>query len=300
MAFNAEQFLAHYRIESWPAGSKNVPAGCIGVRCPFCGDTKNHMHFRLNSFSVKCWRCGPHKITETISLLLNLPLHESYLIIEQYVTDGAPRQQYEPRTYAKRITYPAGIIQLDKLHKRYLESRNFDPYELERIWKLKATNHLDTHYKWRIVAPVTIDHQVVSYQCRAITNQQEPPYRACRPEHEVISHKDVLYGADIARGASVVVVEGVTDAWRLGAGAVCTFGVKWTPAQALRLVRGIWDRIYILFDRDEAGQAGGLSMYHFLRGFKDNIELLQLTDWADPGSMPDSDARYLMTKELKI
>jgi DNA primase len=188
-----------------------------------------------------------------------------------------------------------------EIHQRYLLDRQFDPFKIEQEWGIKGTNHIDPYYKFRIIAPIWFNNQIVSYQARDITGQQNPPYRACRPEDEVMSHKDVLYGNDFARGTSIVVVEGITDAWRLGAGAVATFGVKWTVAQAMKIVQHpYWNKVFILYDPDDAGQAGGVALFHFLRGFMDNVELLEMSGFSDPGSMPDSEARYLMRKELKI
>jgi len=302
MIFDAEGFLNEYRISTFPAGSKNVPAGCIGVRCPFCGDRTSHMHFRLNGFYVRCWRCGRHKLSDVVSALLGAPAVEANRLITPFIKDAPGIAQTPPvRIFAPVITLPGGTGPLAEIHRDYLISRNYDPYELERLWRLAGTNHIDPNYRHRIIAPIYCDNVMVSYQARDVTGRQEPTYRACPPRYEVVSHKAVLYGIDLARGSSIVVVEGVTDAWRLGAGAVATFGVKWTTAQAMQIVNHpTWNRVFILYDADKPGQIGGLALFHFLRGFLDNVELLELTEWADPGSIPDTEARYLMRKELKI
>ena len=297
--FDIIRFCDDYHITFFTHGNKNVPMGCVGIKCPFCDDHSNHMYFRLNfAWAVNCWRCGRHSLSETVQALLGVPGVEARGIITRYASDS-PRasQPQDQRIFAKSVVFPAGMSEMEQGHRLYLIKRNFDPNEIKNTWKVQGTNHIDPDYKWRIIAPITFRGQVVSYQARDIGDFQEPKYRACPPEYEVVSHKDVLYGFDEARGDSVVVVEGITDVWRLGPGAVATFGTKWTKPQALLMIQK-WDKIFLLFDPDDPGRLAGLSLYHFLRGFKENVELLELNGYSDPGSMPDSEAKYLM-KGLK-
>lgn len=301
-SFDVEKFCLDHHILTHPAGSKNVPSGCVGISCPFCGDSSNHMHFRLGTFAVKCWRCGKHRVVDAVGSLLRVPEAEARAIVARYVSDvSAPLQPAPPRVAAEAVKWPGGTGTLMEIHQRYLLDRLFDPFKIEREWGVRGTNHIDPNYKFRLIAPILFNHQIISYQARDVTGQQIPKYRACPPEHEVMSHKDVLYGYDKAIGSSIVIVEGITDVWRLGAGAVATFGTKWTTAQALQIVQHpSLNRVFVLFDPDEAGQLGGTELYHFLRGFMENVELLQLEGFSDPGSMPQSEARYLMIKELHI
>jgi hypothetical protein len=48
----------------------------------------------------------------------------------------------------------------------------------------------------------------------------------------------------------VVIVEGITDVWRLGYGAVCTFGIKFTPQQ-VRLLGNAFTNRFVLYDQTE-------------------------------------------------
>jgi DNA primase len=300
MSFDIINFCADHHITLYSEGYKNVPAGCVGFQCPFCGDHSNHMHMRLGTNWLKCWRCGKHSLLSLVMALCNVFPIEARDIIARY-DKTSPRglQAQEQRIFAKAIVYPAGMGALTENHRIYLSSRDFDPVGIADTWKIQGTNHIDPNYKWRIIAPITFRGQTVSYQARDVTCIQEPKYKACPPEHEVISHKDILYGYDEARGDAVVIVEGITDVWRLGAGAVATFGTQWTKAQALLAIQK-WDKIFILFDPDDPGQLAGLSLYHFLRGFKESVELLQLNGYSDPGSMPQSEADYLMKKGLGL
>ena len=78
------------------------------------------------------------------------------------------------------------------------------------------------------------------------------------PEYERIMHKDVLYGEDDVPYNKVIVCEGVFDALSIGAGAVHTFGVKWSRRQAESLCA--YDKVYIAYDNDKAGKLGAESL----------------------------------------
>ena len=50
-------------------------------------------------------------------------------------------------------------------------------------------------------------------------------------EKSVVNYKDILYNMDRVQGEKVVVVEGITDVWRMGDGFVASFGTTLTSAQ---------------------------------------------------------------------
>ena len=307
--FDSEAFIMAHHVQSWPAGSKNVPKGCIGVRCPFCGDTSNHMHFRLGTLSVKCWRCGKKRLSDAIAGILHIPIREAIEEMRRFIKEGEGVQWSpgERKPNAKQLIWPGGCGPLQDPHRRYLENppnkHPFDSYELERIWQLWATNHIDPNYCWSIIAPLYWRGQPISYQALDVTGKRKQKYRAAPPQHEVTPHYNMLYGADQALALAtgrVAVVEGITDAWRLGPGAVGTYGVEWSPAQAILLARH-WNEIFLFYDPDDAGEKGALGLFYFLRGFGKNIHNMRIkTGGADPGALNPEDARYIMENEFKI
>ena len=90
-----------------------------------------------------------------------------------------------------------------------------------------------------------------------ITGRQTLRYKACPIEQEVIHHKHVTYGIDLVPRKTCVIVEGITDVWRLGPGAVALFGTEWTPEQLLFLAKRM-KTAHVLFDADSTDKGGKL------------------------------------------
>jgi DNA primase len=177
------------------------------------------------------------------------------------------------------------------VHKKYLQKRNFDADRLEAEWDLLGTGPVGD-YKLRIIAPITFRGRVVSYQGRALSELASLKYKACRLDEEVIPHKTLLYGLDRASGHSAIVVEGITDVWRLGFGAVATFGVQWTREQIVLLRE--YPRVFIMYDFGEAeAEEQGRRLAYALAGLGVSVELL-LDAQGDPADLSNEDAKLLM------
>jgi len=176
-------------------------------------------------------------------------------------------------------------------HKRYLRGRDFDPNRLETLWGLKGCGNTGP-YKFRIIAPVMFQGELVSYQGRDITGRAELRYKACKLTEERVHHKDIVYGYDLVPGKRVVVVEGITDVWRLGPGAVATFGSQWTESQLLLLKD--FEKVFVLFDpKDEKAVESGKELAQNLALFT-KAESIVIEEWDDPGSASDEDAMEIM------
>lgn len=179
---------------------------------------------------------------------------------------------------------------MQDMHKRYLEGRLFDPGALERLWGLQGTGPIG-QYKFRVIAPVLQGGVLVSYQGRDITGRQELRYKACEEKDEVIHHKHILYGSDLVQDR-VVVVEGITDAWRLGPGAVATFGCRYTAPQREALAQ--FREVFVMYDSsDPVAQACGADLAEALALLVEHVEIIT-NDWKDPGSAPQDEADALM------
>lgn len=118
----------------------------------------------------------------------------------------------------------------------------------------KPNGELTGMFAGRIVFPLIHNGIPVSYQCRDYTDSCKVKYMTAYPAYERIMHKDILYGEDDVPYNKVIVCEGVFDALSIGAGAVHTFGVKWSRSQAESLCA--YDKVYIAYDNDKAGKIG--------------------------------------------
>ena len=122
-------------------------------------------------------------------------------------------------------------------------------------------------------------------------------YKACSEDDEVIHHKHILYGIDYISDGKGIIVEGITDVWRLGYGAVATFGTSYTQEQVL-LIREKFNAVYILYDADSEGRAVELGWK--IDKFGSDavvVETIELQK-GDIGEMPQDEAENLKRELL--
>jgi len=300
MSFDAESFLTEYNIEYFTQG-KNVADGYINICCPLCNDHSNHGGFNPKTGHYGCWRCGSHWIIKVISKLTNKTFNQSKKIYAKYSTKEhiyVNKDDENVNIYVNEIKYPSGAQSLTKRAKNYLKNRNFDPEYLTREWGLMSTGNTG-EYKFCILAPIYLHGRLISYQCRDITGKAKTSYRPCHVDQSVYNFEYSLYGIDKALniGKKCVVVEGITDVWRLGPGSVCTFGIQFT-LQQVQLLKKSFEEIYILYDAEEIAQAQADRLFNLLKGYNKKVEVFTL-EAGDPGELSDDEARKIMEELLK-
>lgn len=278
---------------------KNIGKEWIGVDCPFCGDAGNHGGFNIVKGYYNCWKCGGKHLTTAIAKLLNIPHHKAQDIINNPIyklrtgantaSNTKVRVKY---TQSLKCVLPAFTDDMKGMHKKYLKKRNYNPAELMMTWNLKGTS-ITGDYKYRIIAPIYLNNRLVSYQGRDITDRSLLKYKACKKENEVIHHKHTLYGIDKVLGDTVIVVEGITDVWRLGVGAVATFGIEYTTEQVVML-HSRFQKIFILYDAYPAkAVTQSEKLANELQNMGSDVEILEL-EKGDPGDMGTEEVRKLM------
>lgn len=290
MKFNSLEFVQQYGID-YTTEHHHCTGRFLNVHCPFCPGKQNyHLGLHLAEGFCNCWRCGHHSIGAVIKQLVGCSWEEVYRIRDRYSDVGRVIETIKKVSTSPFTLLPYGVAALQETHKNYLIQRQFNPVELAKKWELSGTGHLG-EYKFRIIAPIYVQNRLVSYQGRDITNRSSLKYMACRGEDEVIHHKHTLYGIDKIRGNRVVVVEGITDVWRLGDGAVATFGIKWTKQQMLLLAK--YKDVLILYDLQEQAREQASKLADEL-AMVTNVTLLNLETVSDPAAMPQRDADKLM------
>ena len=250
MAFDALSFFQDFGIRYVTEGSKHCQPGWVQTTCPFCtGNPGWHLGYSENGDFFNCWRCGFHTNKEVVRFLAGVGWKKAHDIWKEYQTHRRPTENKRRYNHAESLKLPAGSEPLSFRHNRYLESRGFDPQKITEEWKLFGTGPVG-RYKHRIIAPIHYNGRLVSYQGRDITNRHALKYKACRIEEEVIHHKHLLYGLDKVQSRKCILVEGFTDVWRIGPGAVAGFGIKMKSSQILLLVER-FRKVYIMFDNDD-------------------------------------------------
>ena len=280
-------------------GGQHVTRGWVGTACPFCGGSE-HLGWNLKDGYFSCWKCGGHEQDETVAAVLGVTEHEAYMLSLKYQLRPSHEAWADPDPPGARpdkVVVPGGP--LTAAAHRYLEGRGYDPDAVARTWGLMATGPTGP-YRLRIICPVWAGGHVVSFQGRDHTGRQDLRWKACAKADEVADHKHCLGGSQLATGDSVAVVEGFTDAWRLGPGAVCTFGTGYLFPQ-VRLIGAYKRRFVVLDSSDKDPNAGrqGSKLADMLETWPGETVLVRLSD-GDPGDLDQAEADYLMEKEWKV
>lgn len=226
--------LSEYNIPTAPAGHHHAREGWIQIDCPYCGrdSHKWHMGYSIDGNFVNCWRCGSHRLTNTLMELTGLSYEQSKCLLSSL---DRPRFEKKQKTLGK-LVIPKGVGALHSVHKCYLKDRGFNWREIEKIWKIFGIS-ISSKLSWRIFIPIHHRGEIVSWTTRSVShNQMITRYISAAENQEAIPRKELLYGEDFARHA-IIVVEGVFDVWRIGPGAVATFGSGYSIQQLERIAK---------------------------------------------------------------
>jgi len=265
--------------------------GWVQMCCPFCEDETFHLGYERKSGRLSCYRCGGIKVRAWLEAVGDgrsaRELLQEYRMI--HLTTPEPTL-----TTARKGIYrlPPASGPLKTRHRKYLHSRGF-PETIAFQWGLVGTTHLGGKWQWRIIAPVRVNRRYVTYQGRDITGRQSRVrWLSPDPEHEEVPIKETLYGLHLAtRTRPLLVVEGPADVWRMGPGAVATYGVSVTQAQR-RLLRRHRAGLVIAFDPDVHARQRARRLADALADHVP-VTILEEDDYEDLAAMPQCEADKL-------
>jgi len=291
--FDVERYLKTRGI-SFSQRGKNVSEGWIGTKCPFCSDRTNHLGINLRSKTINCFRC-PTKgtIIKYIMRIEGCSIQRAFTVISEFThTNIASALQSSNLQAPLRSTKSVSIEKYAKkellqMHRNWLINRRFDPDVIYKEYDLWCCGHIGD-YKFRLIVPLFLNHRPVTFVARDVTNIASPPYRNLPENESIFTTKECLYNFDTVTDTALV-VEGVTDVWRIGKGTVATLGDKWTKVQAAML-REI-KRVFILYDSEPDAQKNAEALAIDLAPFTD-VHTLELES-GDPADLSDDDAKEL-------
>lgn len=293
--FDFPSIAKKYNIPTRESGSKQCHEGWVQLHCPFCGDGPDgwHLGFCLEKGNFNCWHCGSHKTWDVLlAFLKDKKLVHHILQDSEYFNNHAPTKT--PKARPKTLWEPPGIFPLASQHKKYLAKRKFDPDQIESLWELQGTKHLSGSWNWRVVFPIKDKTKNVAWCGRSIQSETNPKYKMSDNKDILISPKSLLYGIHLVENFCVV-VEGPTDVWRLGPGAVGLLGMDWTKEQLHQLIK--IPRRFIMLDPEENAQKRAYMLAESLSLFPGVTEVVSDLS-CDPGDLPQFEAESIM-KELK-
>lgn len=244
---NIQKILKQLNISFKKGPQKNIGIDMIGLNCPYCykhglsKDKSNHLGIFPNG-TFSCWRCNESgnlfkllkdlvKIDKaTYDRLVNTSFHSEEETVNNLITKKliTKKENIVPQMplEAKPIENCGTSIAL----QNWLGRRKFD-LELLKKWGIYYCDHgvLFNH----VIIPVYDKNgEYVGYQSTDVTGTSPRKYYF-PPKFQA---KNYLYGeqfiSSIDSSANyVIVVEGVTDAWRIKDNVVATLGKQITDAQ---------------------------------------------------------------------
>ena len=288
------------------------------VCCPFCGDRRYRceINHRWNTRDpatgayfgpafLKCYNDG-------CDLNFDAPYesrrdcHEQMVMMTKpYIARGMSLMA--AKAAADEAIVPAQLPeqcvplgQLPSTHPaiQFLVERQLDPYVLDRDWQLMyCIDDPNQSVARRIIIPIYHNNMLVGWQARYVGT---PPTDNI-PKYYTMPRTPrnrALYNYDRAKTYPFgVIVEGPSDAWRVGLNAVSVLGSA-LAAQQLSLLREAWSPrgVVLMMDPDfikkPPRRAGEPSSYARLKerlrlagSFAWGIAEVQLPDGSDPGSM---------------
>lgn len=240
--------LQENHIEFLEEGHHHCRPGWVQLDCPFCGKNSQrwHMGYNLQKGYVHCWKCGKHRLGETLAELLDIDIKKAMDLLRGMRRDDSPVVEKK----RGELKLPSGLAPLLPAHRRYLKGRGFDPDEVVKLWGVQGIG-IASRYAWRLFIPIDYQGETVSFTTRAISEDAELRYQSASAGEEAMDHKELLYGEDQCRHACCL-VEGPITAWAGGYGFAATCGTGFKLAQLARFakfpVRGI------CFDAEPAAQ----------------------------------------------
>lgn len=301
-----KEFLQEYDIEFWESG-KNVSKGWINIQCPFCEDETNHLGIRLSDLTVNCWKCGRKNVIKLVKELLSCSYKEAKEIFKRLETTNSVRIIEETENIRLANTENFVKIPQDasrvfpKLHRDYLKQRRFDYRQLIRKYKIKAVYN-SGKYAFRIIIPIFLNGQLVSFSSRDVTGYAKIRYLHASASECAIRPKDLIYGFDtIDIGGSAILVEGIFDAWRLGKGAICSFGTQLSGKQFVEISKLELKNLFIFFDQDRGGLHSAKILSKHIAPLARTVEVITIPKFkGDPANLTKEQADLLMRSlELK-
>lgn len=297
---NIIQLYKDFNVPFATEGHKHCREGWVNTTCPFCtGNPGMHLGYNMADNFYVCWRCGWKATHKALALLIHVSEKEAKEIARKYGGKSHVKSTVTVRIGQKKFRLPPSTAPMNDRHKRYLTKRKFDPEVIEKIWDVQGTGPISLmdgiSFSHRLVIPIYWENRIVSFQTRDITAKHSLRYITCPEQRERIKHKHIFYQAIPTKDSDACIcVEGVTDAWRFGYGAIATFGIKYTKYQ-VREISKRFKKVFVVFDDDPQAikQSEKLTAELILRG----VDAYSIKIQGDPGDMAQTDADALK-KEL--
>jgi DNA primase len=275
----------------------NTSENFVNTKCVFCDDQSNHLGWHKTGSHTSCWKCGKHRIEDSLMNLLDISYFEAKDLIDEYsgyyniFLDNVRNRNKQ----AKKIKMPGEILQ--DMHKNYLIKRGFDPDYIERKYRIKGTGYTGD-WKYRIMIPIFYKHRLVSYQGRDVTNKQKLRYMTLSEEESGFDIETIFYGIDDCKKDVVGLVEGAFDRWKAGSDFMSCLTSNIGDEQ-IKLLTSMYKRVFMIFDPEKQAYKNAKEIAKKLNILGVESYVVTLDDGKDPAESSEDDIKYLR-KEMGL
>lgn len=301
------------------------------VCCPFCGDSRfrlqvNHRwdttdpitKINFGTSLMRCYNdgCKANRDAGSTDRQLCAEQLKDYLspYIGRKLALATPMRKEKPLTTVKLPGKYVPLAQLPSEHPaiQYLVSRKFDPIEIERNFRVVfCYEDTNENVAGRLVIPIYRNDTLVGWQARYLGT---PPADYIPKYYTMpgLPKRRIMYNYDIASKTRFgLIVEGVTDVWRVGKQGVAVFGNIMSDQQ-IALAAAAWGEtgIGLMLDPDVMAAprikpdkpTACEKLFNRLNApiaFKWGALRVILPDGTDPGSL-SSDELWHMIQEQAV
>lgn len=284
--FDVQEYLSE-RGYTYVSEGKNVSAGWLGINCPYCHDKSNHMGINLQSLTISCWKCGKRgNVLSLVMIIDGCSFNRAKDIITKFPLKEFSHLVRPKRTPAEKTMFPSGTSEtLLPIHEKFLVSRGYDPVIIQRKYDVMGVGPTLDDWKFRLLIPVYMNQTLQTYVGRDTTSKAEVKYQNAPIEKSVLQAKSSIYNLDNSKNYAII-VEGILDAWRIGDGAIATFGTQYTIDQLHIIATKKYEKVFVLYDSDALDMAHKLASS--LTSVVPFVEVLELEE-GDPDNLSPDD-----------
>jgi hypothetical protein len=276
------------------------------INCPFCNDTRQRLWINhlwgvydpetktYNRWLAICYNEGCLSDPENLEQLIHWTDHyyRRARARQVVVTEGSAPPPGKP------VALPPDFVCLHDLPQdhpavQYVMERKFNPEELSKTWGIGFSLQACS---WsplgRLLIPIFRGSKVAleyfGWQARALVPNDDPKYYTAHG----LKKSQVLYGLHrVTEKGPAIIVEGPTDAWRVGRNAIALLG-KTASSEQLKLIREhlVGRPLVVMLDSDAESEARHLveqlasqRRRSLLRTDSARVVLAELPPGLDPG-----------------
>ncbi len=258
----------------------------VSIECPICGDHKPRLFLNLTSCLWTCHNCNESgNLISFLERVMEKDPFEAYHIASKILPREQQRTKPREITISPEVKLPGlPLTNPDDMIQRgfwnYLYTRGVDEHEIAHYGMRFEIVGI---YRGRVIIPITVDGQVMSFAARAIVWWGQPKELYPQGTHT----SKLLFGLDDVEGDEVILTEGIFDTINLvarGVDAVCTFGAHLADEQrALLHSKGI-KRVTVMRDADPAGWKDAAKIARELKSDGFEVKIAGLPKGEDPDS----------------